>query len=189
MMQAAIQVLVRDGLDGLSVRKVAAEANLSIGAIQYHYATKDALLVAAADHVTSQFRSRAEDLTCRVLREEGPTAAFLAFCQLLANATPISNEDTEDTTAPIVWLWFAAKSTQPGVVADAFNAGWSQTERYLRHFIAELFPHLDASAEAGHLLAVLDGLAVARAAEPDRMSPARAARIVRHHFTQLTSGG
>lgn len=42
VMDAVVRVLVRDGLDGLSVRRVAAEAGISIGAVQHHFATKDA---------------------------------------------------------------------------------------------------------------------------------------------------
>lgn len=188
VMDAVVQVLVRDGLDGLSVRRVAAEAGVSIGAVQYHFATKDALLVAAANHVTAHFKSRAEELTHRVLAEEGAAAAFLAFCQLLANAIEAPDGEAGDTNATIVWLWFAAKATQCGAVADAFAAGWSLTENYLRGLIADLFPQLDAAEEAGHLLAVLDGLAVARASEPDRMPPHRAATIVRRHFARLGGG-
>lgn len=189
VLDAVVRVLVRDGLDGLSVRRVAAEAGVSIGAVQYHFATKDALLVAAADHVTTQFQARADELTRRVLIEEGPAAAFLAFCQLLANTAPAPGEDFEDTDASIVWLWFAAKATQRGVVADAFATGWSQTENYLHGLIADLFPHLDATEEAGCLLAVLDGLAIARASEPDRMPQSRATAIVRRYFAHLSHRG
>lgn len=187
VMDAVVQVLVHDGLDGLSVRRVAAEAGVSIGAVQYHFATKDALLVAAADHVTTQFQSRADELTRRVLVEEGRNNAFVAFCQLLANAAPVPvpDEEDEDTAASIVWLWYAAKATQRGIVADAFAAGWAQTENYLRSHIADLFPHLHATEEAGYLLAVLDGLAIARASEPERMPRSRAAGIVRRHFAHL----
>lgn len=191
VIDAAVRVLARDGLDGLSVRRVATEAGVSIGAVQHHYATKDALLVAAADHVTNQFKARADDLTRRTLAEEGPVAAFFAFCQLLANAAPSPDPKTEteaeDTAASIVWLWYAAKATQRGAVADAFTAGWSQTEHYLRGLIAELFPHRDAAEEAGYLLAVLDGLAVARAAEPDRMPAERASSIIRRHLAHVAA--
>lgn len=186
ILDAVVRVLVRDGLDGLSVRKVAGEAGLSIGAVQHHFDTRDALLVAAADHVTSQFRTRAEELTRRAHAEGGPTAAFLAFCQLLANAEH-PTEGVDDTDASVVWLWYAAKATRPGTVARAFTAGWSQTEAYLQVRIAELYPHRDATLEAGHLLAVLDGLAVARAAEPYRMAATRARSIVRRHLAQLAA--
>lgn len=191
VLDAAVAVLVRDGLDGLSVRRVASEAGVSIGAVQHHYATKDALLMAAADHITNRFQVRAADLTRRALANEGPVPAFLAFCQLLANAVPDSDPRTageaEDTTASIVWMWFVAKATQPGAVADAFATGWSQTEQHLRGLIAELFPHRHATEEAGYLLAVLDGLAVARAAEPDRMPAARASSIIRRHLAHLAA--
>lgn len=187
VLDAVVRVLVRDGLDHLSVRRVAADAQVSIGAVQYHFATKDALLIAAADHVTSQFKARADELTSRVLAEEGPMAAFLAFCRLLANAQHLPDEDPDDTAASVVWLWYAAKATQPGVVADAFTTGWSQTEAYLQALLVKLAPQLDAVAEAGHLLALLDGLAVARAAEPNRMPATRADSIIRRHIDHLTS--
>jgi TetR/AcrR family transcriptional regulator, transcriptional repressor of bet genes len=51
----------------------------------------------------------------------------------------------------------------------------------------KLFPHRDASEEAPYLLAVLDGLAVARAAEPDRMPATRAASIVQRHLAHLAT--
>lgn len=187
VLDAVVRVLVRDGLDHLSVRRVAAEAKVSIGAVQYHFATKDALLIAAADHVTSQFKARADELISRALAEEGPVAAFLAFCRLLANAQHLADEDPDDTAASIVWLWYAAKATQPGVVADAFATGWSQTEAYLQALLVELFPQRDAAEEAGYLLALLDGLAVARAAEPERMPATRADTIIRRHIDYLTS--
>ena len=185
VLDAAVRVLVRDGLDGLSVRRVATEAKFSIGAVQHHFSTKEALLVSAAEHITAQFQTRATALTRQVLDQEGPIAAFEAFCQLLANSAPSHFADSQDTTASIIWLWYAAKSTQPGAVADAFTAGWSQTENYLTTTISELFPKVAAKQEAAHLLAVLDGLAIARSTEPVRMPLERAAALVRRHINYL----
>ncbi len=179
VIEAAVRVLVRDGLDGLSVRRVATEADVSIGAVQHHFRTKDVLLVAAADHVTAQFQTRAEQRTREAAEHDGPVAAFLAFCLLLANAAD------GDTAPSVVWLWFAAKATQEGPVADAFTTGWSQTEAYLGELIGDVFPHREPDDEAPQLLALLDGLAVARAAEPGRMPATRAAGIVGRHVARL----
>lgn len=186
VLDAVVRVLVRDGLDSLSVRRIAAEAGVSIGAVQYHFPTKDALLIAAADHVTGKFMARAESLTTKALAKEGPIAAFLVFCRLLANAEQQSAH-VDDTAASVVWLWYAAKATQPGAVGEAFVSGWSQTEVYLQELITELFPRRDAVIEAGHLLAVLDGLAVARAAEPRRMPASRADAIIQRHVQHLAA--
>ncbi|GAA2188743.1 hypothetical protein GCM10009786_18980 [Leucobacter alluvii] len=177
---------MRDGLDGLSVRKVALEAHVSVGAIQHHYATKDALLVASAEHITSQFMRRAEEVSQQAFAREGGFAAFAAFCELLANASPTESSSGDDVTPSIVWLWYAAKATQPGFVADTFARFWSGTEEYLMGAIIELFPSLDAADEAAHLLAVLDGIAIARAAEPGRMSLSRAQMLVRRHLDCLS---
>ncbi|MEO5309947.1 TetR/AcrR family transcriptional regulator [Corynebacterium sp. c3Ub_189] len=186
VVDAAVHVLVRDGLDGLSVRKVASEAGVSIGAVQHHYATKNALLVAASEYVTEQFTARADALTHRALVEGGTFAAFVAFCELLANASPPPEGTGDDTTASTVWLWYAAKATRPGPVADAFAVAWSRTEEHLADVIAELYPTLNPVDKASHLLAVLDGIAVARAAEPQRMPLARARMLVRRHLDCLS---
>src|SRR5690625_8051727 len=124
VLDAAVRVLVRDGLDGLSVLRVATEAKFSIGAVQHHLSTTEALLVAAAEHITAQFQTRTTALTRQVLDQAGPIAAFEAFCQLLANSAPSLFADSQDTTASIIWRWSAAESTQPGAVAAAVAAGW-----------------------------------------------------------------
>lgn len=186
IVDATVRVLVRDGLDGLSVRKVASEARVSVGAVQHHYATKETLLVAASERVTAQFMERAEEVSRRAFDADGALAAFIAFCELLANASPMPHGTGDDVTASIVWLWYAAKATQPGAVADAFAGSWSRTEEYLAGAIADLFPALDPADEAAHLLALLDGIAVARAAEPRRMPLLRAQMLVRRHVDFLS---
>lgn len=184
-MDAAVTVLAENGLDGLSIRHVAAEAGISIGGVQHHFASKDELLVAASQHVTDLFKDLAIKQTQPILVKEGPKAAFLTFCQLLANSGPDTAHGERGTTPSVVWLWFAAQATKPGNVADAFTAAWRETEDYLHGVIVELFPYCDASEEAAYLLALLDGLAVARATEPARMPPIRARSIIQSHFRRL----
>ncbi|MEM9455770.1 MAG: TetR/AcrR family transcriptional regulator [Myxococcota bacterium] len=48
--QAALSVLRRHGSVGLSMRKVASEAGVSLGNLQYHYASREALLAGVVDH-------------------------------------------------------------------------------------------------------------------------------------------
>ena len=40
------------------MRKVATRAGVSIGAVQHHYPTKDAMLIAAMDAVSAAFQTR-----------------------------------------------------------------------------------------------------------------------------------
>lgn len=49
ILQAALTVASREHLDQVTVRKVAAEANLSTGLVFFHFKTKEALLIALLD--------------------------------------------------------------------------------------------------------------------------------------------
>ncbi len=51
IMRAAFEVAARDGLEGLTVRKVATRARLSSGLVLFHFSTKEQLIVALLDWV------------------------------------------------------------------------------------------------------------------------------------------
>ena len=51
ILQAAVDIAERRGLDALTVRQVAARAGLSVGLVIFHFETKDALIIAVLDHV------------------------------------------------------------------------------------------------------------------------------------------
>ncbi|MEM6505728.1 MAG: TetR/AcrR family transcriptional regulator [Planctomycetota bacterium] len=50
IIDAAIRVLKTFGMEGLTMRKVALEADMSLGNLQYHYANKAILISALAEH-------------------------------------------------------------------------------------------------------------------------------------------
>ncbi len=60
LVQAAIELIERDGLDKLSVREAAKRAGVSPGAPFRHFATKTALLTAVAEQATERLRSHVE---------------------------------------------------------------------------------------------------------------------------------
>ncbi|MFI9252430.1 TetR/AcrR family transcriptional regulator [Streptomyces sp. NPDC053069] len=64
LIDAAIRVVGRDGIAGLSHRSVAAEADVPLGSTTYHFATLEELMVAALRQVNENF--------ARVLAERLP---------------------------------------------------------------------------------------------------------------------
>ncbi|MDQ0990208.1 TetR/AcrR family transcriptional regulator [Streptomyces sp. V3I7] len=77
IIDAAIRVVGRKGIAGLSHRSVAAEANVPLGSTTYHFATLDDLMVAALRQANEGFAQ--ELATSGVLdEEEGDLAAGLA---------------------------------------------------------------------------------------------------------------
>ena len=57
---ALMRLVVDGGLEAVSVRTVAKEAGVSVGAVQYHFKTKDDLLYAAYERVIDQVALRAQ---------------------------------------------------------------------------------------------------------------------------------
>ncbi|MFL6086679.1 MAG: TetR/AcrR family transcriptional regulator [Mycobacterium sp.] len=55
---ALLHIVAERGLDQVSVREVAAAANVSIGTVQHYFPTKDAMLTAAYDEVIARIRLR-----------------------------------------------------------------------------------------------------------------------------------
>lgn len=60
LIEAALSVASRDGIDAATVRAVAAEAGVSLGVVHYCFQDKDELLRAVAEAITVQNRQAAE---------------------------------------------------------------------------------------------------------------------------------
>lgn len=171
IVDALLRIMASQGADALTIRTVASEAGVSVGAVQHHFATKDRLLVAAMTEVNERFRARvAKRLEALTSGEE----RLRVFCREIACI------EGSDLTDGIVWVAFAARASTDADIRAIHAEDWARTEDVLRHLLADAFPDAIFTADdAALLLAVLDGIAVARAAEQtDRMTPARAERLI-----------
>ncbi|QWF79880.1 TetR/AcrR family transcriptional regulator C-terminal domain-containing protein [Amycolatopsis sp. CA-230715] len=72
VLAAAVALLDEVGLDALSTRKLATRLDVQVGALYWHYPSKQALLDAIAEQIC-------EDMTNRVLAETGWTEQFRAI--------------------------------------------------------------------------------------------------------------
>lgn len=166
---AALHLVSSRGLEEVTVRAVAAEAGVSIGAVQHHFRTKDELLAAAMAAVTAQFKV---ELAQRLHDVDGPESALRAFLYLIAVLD-------DDTGPGIVWAAFAARACVDPAVRATHSREWLHTEKVLRDVLVAAYPDLpDPDDVAATLLALTDGIAVARAAEESRMSAARGRRLI-----------
>lgn len=177
MADAVLDVLVADGFEGVSVRKVAAAAGVSIGAVQHHFPTKDAMLAAAMELAAQRFQSR---LASRLSPEMSPADRLETLAVALISA--------DDRDVSVAWILRMARAAVDEPTAGRHRADWSQVERWLRELIAAAAPHADATDAATELLALLDGLSCSVAVEPDRVSGTLAERITRAHVRRLVRG-
>jgi AcrR family transcriptional regulator len=179
LLQVVADLLAEHGYEGISVRRVAARAGVSIGAVQHHFPTKDAMLTAAMRLVSQQFQAR---LAARVPSDATPEAAFRAVAEELLGADP------EQRTASVLWTLRLARSTVDPATAKTHAEEWQDVEDLLAGLLWASRPQRGedwARTEAAALLALLDGLAPALVVEPKRMPSGRAEAILAGHLDRV----
>ena len=170
LLQAVVEIVAERGLDAVSVRHVADRAGVSIGAVQHHFPTKDAMLLAAVEHVSAAYRA---DLERRLRDCPSYAEALRVLAVRLVGAEP------GDRPGTAVWLAFVARAAVDPAIAAVHRREWAELEATLAHVLRDAAPgRTDPAADAATLLALVDGLAIAVAVEPDRMPPDRAAGLV-----------
>ena len=179
LLASVLDLLVAEGYEGISIRRVAAAAGVSIGAVQHHFPTKDALLAAAMERVSRQFEAR---LDRRIAPGAGPAEVLRAVAEELVST------GEERRPASVIWIVRLARAAVHEPTAEVHRREWQQVEDLLAHLIAAARPDLAAQAardEATVLLALLDGLAGAVAVEPGRLPAERAEALVARHLDAL----
>lgn len=171
VLDAAVACIAETGLDGTSIRQVAARASVSIGAVQHHYQTKDALLTAAMAHLETSYRERLARSTA------GATTADDLLRRTVHALVP---DGAHDRRATALWAAFVARAAVHAPTAEQHRRLWQRAEDDVTHLVSAalhehgLVPSEQARESAAGLLALADGLSVAVLLEPGRMSEDRA---------------
>ncbi|MBW1602237.1 TetR family transcriptional regulator C-terminal domain-containing protein [Streptomyces sp. JJ66] len=160
LLDAAVTVLARDGLRGLSHRRVEQEAGLTHGSTTYYFRTRDTLI----RQVIAYLAERDQELVTATLgpsdAEGPPTAAdVVRILELLLTSA------REQTLARFELFLHAAR--EPELRGDLVR--WRRPFRdAARALLAELgAPEADRAAES--LVTGIDGLLFTAVCLPDRM--------------------
>ncbi|MGD9694253.1 MAG: TetR/AcrR family transcriptional regulator [Thermoleophilia bacterium] len=173
--RAVWRVILRDGLESASVRKVAAEAGLSAGSLRHYFASQSELVAFSMELVIERVTARA---TARL--DEG-------FAAVLDEVLPLDEERRAEVE---VWLAFTARSR----VDPALDAVRRRSDEALRGLCAAAVAEVtdgrladsEASIEAEALYALVDGLALhAVAGDGADPSPAAMRAVLARHLERL----
>lgn len=87
ILEAALEVVARDGVGAATVRSIAAHAGVSPGTVTHHFASTDDLLVAALDHGSSRVIASLEQLALGLQDSGGDAEDWVArFAATLADS-------------------------------------------------------------------------------------------------------
>ena len=154
---AAARVIARSGIDGASLREVAAEAGWTTGALVHYFANKQELLAFTLQTSLDRRRSRHADRASM-----SPSEALHA---VLRSALPI----TPDTTLHwIVTLAFAAQSSADARLAAIQRSAYLDFRDTVSALVAgERCTRAAADREAERLIALVNGIALQALFAPD----------------------
>lgn len=172
LLDAVTALLVEEGFEGVSVRKVAARAGVSIGAVQHHFPTRDAMLNAVLEEASEEFRRR---MTARIPADATVEQALRAVVHELTALDP------EAQVATVVWTQRLARAMVDPAMRDRHAREWLEVEQLFADLLRGSRPERPAAwaqDQAALLLALVDGLAVSQVAEPVRMPAERAERLL-----------
>lgn len=149
------QLIVDDGLPGVTVRKVAERSGWSSGAVRHYLPTRDAMVDAAARQVGAMIEQRIRAVPV----DSGPADALAG---VLAAVLPT---DATMRQASRVWLAFVGQAASDRTLADAHGIVYRDLNALLVELLewaaAEGHPvDAGAAAAAAQLQALVDGLTV-----------------------------
>jgi TetR/AcrR family transcriptional regulator, transcriptional repressor of bet genes len=170
VLDAAVAVIAEQGLAGTSIRGVAARAGVSIGAVQHHFPSKDALLAAAMGWIEERHRER-------LARAHAGGSALQRLRAVVRTLVPGGAAARAEAA---VWLAFVAHAAVHEPTARRHREMWARAEADIAQLLAEAggVPPRSARPGAAALLGLADGLAVAVLLEPQRMPVRRARRLL-----------
>lgn len=154
---AAARVIARCGIDGASLREVAAEAGWTTGALVHYFANKQELLAFTLQTSLARRRSRHTDRAAL-----SPSEALRA---MLRSALPITPETTLHW---IVTLAFAAQSSADRELAAIQREAYLDFRDAISALVAgERGARDEADREAERLIALANGIALQALFAPD----------------------
>jgi AcrR family transcriptional regulator len=174
LLEAAGRAIGRAGIDAVRLRDVAREAGMSIGALQHHFETRDAMVLEAVEAV-----ARATVDTAARAERDGDDA-----WSSLVGVVRSLNLTAEPRLDAATWIELCAVASRDEKFMPAVRSVLEAWHDILRRIVdrgveegafAPALPRQDA-VEA--IVALCDGVMVAAAAEPEGMRPDEVERRV-----------
>ncbi|MFC3799393.1 TetR/AcrR family transcriptional regulator [Cohnella sp. GCM10012308] len=179
--EAVLRLIRREGIDSASVRRVAEEAGLTLGALRHYFDAQHDLLAYAMRLLIARVGARIERLPLA-----GQMRADIEA--IIAQLAPLDEERLAEAE---IWLAFAGKAvSDPAIRALSQEVHEALFDAFKRMIVALCErglarPGIDPELEARLLHALVDGLVVHYTTYAEHLDPAGLMRIVSAHLDGL----
>lgn len=194
VVDAAFQVIHRDGLEHASLRAIADQAGLAVGSVRHYFATHDEIMTFAMQSLSERIGDRMMDRLAGVRAEfgtTGPGASTPAgrdlIVAMLAELLPLDEQRHFEAD---VWLSFVTAARNRVALrpyAAAMHDGIRAIVRRVLHAGDRrgVLAVTDVDLEVERLAAVLDGLTLAMILPPATLTARTVRDVVRVHIDGL----
>lgn len=177
--EAMWRVILDKGMKGATVRNIAEEAGLSLGALRHYFSNQDDLLVYAMTLVQERATARIESV---VTQDLSPKEMVIA---VLLEIVPVNAETRAEME---VWFAFMAhiqhRKDTLNIPEDMILEG---VQKLIDHLAASgaLKEGLDLEMEVERLYSLIDGIAIHAFFEPERLKSERVIATIRYHIDSI----
>ncbi len=165
LVQASWDVLCADGLEGVSLRRVADAANCTTGRIAHYFEGRDELLVASLRMANTQAAARMRAIADR---EDDPLKQLRA---VLLESLPLDARRLREWQ---VWLSFWAATIGHKDLATENQKRYRDWRTALRTALKHLAPAKEIDILADRLVTLVDGLGIGATLNPTKEMRVRA---------------
>lgn len=179
--EAAWRIIKEEGIEKASIRRVAAEAGMSAGALRHYFSTQDEMLLFIMDYFLGEGKKRSE-------QKEWSEDPLKAVEEVLLELVPVNDEKKIETS---VWWIFALRSLTSTVLKekrDEMTTGtYTLVKSMLKILAAQgiLSESIQIDLETIRLSALIEGMSIHALLRPDVYTPEKVQDVIRYHLETL----
>lgn len=177
--EALWRIILKKGIEGASVRNVAEEAGLSLGAMRYYFQTQHEMMEFADKLASERIIKRVDEI---FTADKDPEEKIL---QVLVEMLPFDTKITKETKVRIA---FRMRSVYGGKTGSAGGDGvYFAVKNAMSNLslLNRLKRELDISLETERLFALLNGLAFDCLLRPTEVTKDKAREILTYHMKSI----
>lgn len=180
--EAAWKIIKNDGFEKASIRRVAAEAGMSSGALRHYFSTQDEMLLFIMDYFFDAGKERSN-------HKEWSKDPLKAVEEVLLELVPLDEAKKIETN---VWWIFALRSLTSEALIEkkveltngTFELANSMIEILTLKGI--LMDSINVDLEKYRLSALIEGLSLHALLRPDEYTPEKVQELIGYHLELLT---
>lgn len=178
---AAWVIIKEEGIEKASIRKVAAEAGMSSGALRHYFSTQDEMLL----FIMNYYLEKGEERSLNRNWSENPLQAVE---EVLLELVPIDEEKKIETT---VWFILALRSLTSSTLKEKkdemTNGTYDLANSLIEILVVKgwLSNSVHKELEKNRLSALIEGLSIQALLRPDVYSPEKVRELIRYHIESI----